>query len=65
MSNKQAIFVVENGVAREVFVRVEGYEGLRAYIVPLNKNLSTKDSVIVVGMERLRDGDLVQEASND
>ena len=65
VSNEQAIFVVENGVAREVFVRVEGYEGLRAYIVPLNKNLSTKDSVIVVGMERLRDGDLVQEASND
>lgn len=65
VSNQQAIFVVDHGVAREVFVRVQGYEGLRAYIVPLNRNLSPKDSVIVVGMERLRDGDLVQEASND
>lgn len=60
--NGNVIFILEKDRVKKVKVLIDGYEGLEAFITPLNLDLSNKDKVIVVGAERLRDGDSVIEA---
>ena len=54
------IFIVDGKTAKKVAIEVKGYKDLNAYIAPLDWNLSTKDRVIIVGGERLSDGDRIE-----
>ena len=51
------VFVVEDGMARQVPVRVEGYHGSKAEVAG---RVRAGDPVVVRGNERLRDGQPVQ-----
>ena len=51
------VFVVEDGMARQVPVRVEGYHGNKAEVTG---RVRAGDPVVVRGNERLRDGQPVQ-----
>jgi len=51
--DRKFVFVVENGVAREVEVRVKGYHGSKAEITG---RVAVEDQVVIRGNERLRDG---------
>ncbi|TLD80622.1 efflux RND transporter periplasmic adaptor subunit [Helicobacter sp. MIT 11-5569] len=62
-ANGNVIFVLNGKQAKKVAITIKGYEGLNAYIAPINWNLNVENRVIVVGIERLKDGDNVSEAN--
>ncbi len=62
--NGDCIFIIQDNKAKQIFIKVHGYEGLNASITPLNATLSTKDRVITQGFERLRDNQPIKEAKN-
>nr|WP_236033143.1 efflux RND transporter periplasmic adaptor subunit [Helicobacter turcicus] len=55
------IFIAHQNKAKRVAITIQGYSGLNAYIAPQGYNLSVKDKVIVVGAERLKEGDSIVE----
>ncbi|WDL69192.1 efflux RND transporter periplasmic adaptor subunit [Helicobacter winghamensis] len=55
------IFVLDNERAKKIKIAIKGYQGLNAYIEPLGESLKSTARVIVVGAERLRDGESVTE----
>ncbi|MCI2236114.1 efflux RND transporter periplasmic adaptor subunit [Helicobacter sp. CaF467b] len=62
--NGDCIFIIKDNKAKQVFIKVNGYEGLNASITPINATLSTKDRVITQGFERLRDNQPIKENNN-
>ena len=50
--------------AKQIFIKVNGYNGFDASITPLNSKLSSQDRVITQGHERLRDGQLITESTD-
>ena len=55
------IFILDGSQAKKVKILVQGYDGLKAFIAPLNGSFSKGDRVIVVGAERLKGGENVVE----
>ena len=58
------IFIIEDNKAKQIFIKVNGYNGFDASITPLNSKLSSQDRVITQGHERLRDGQLITESTD-
>ena len=59
--DSNVIFVLDNERAKKIKIAIKGYQGLNAYIEPLGESLKSTARVIVVGAERLRDGESVVE----
>lgn len=58
---ENVVFTIKDNRAKQVKVLVRGYEGLQAFIEPLEEGLELGGKVIIVGAESLRDGVEVQE----
>lgn len=55
------IFIAKDNKAKQVEIKINGYEGLYASITPLDESLSTNNKVITQGHERLKDGQEIKE----
>lgn len=55
------IFIAKDNKAKQVEIKINGYEGLYASITPLEEPINIDDKVITQGHERLKDGQEIKE----